>query len=283
MELRFTKMHGCGNDYVYFSEFSQILPDRATLARRVSDRRFGVGGDGAIFIGPSDCADAKMRIFNADGSEAQMCGNGIRCVAKFLYDEGIARKEVLRIETLSGVKDVRLQFANDEVVGAQVEMGQAVLEPLKIPVLLDGPSVIDRSVEVGGTTYRITCVSMGNPHCVVFVDDPSALPLAQIGPALEHAPFFPERVNAEFVRAVDRTHLRMRVWERGSGETLACGTGACASVVAAAENGYCPKGEPVTVSLLGGELRITYTDEQVRMQGPAVTVYRGIYPFNETK
>lgn len=283
MELRFTKMHGCGNDYVYFSEFTQSLPDRAALARKVSDRRFGVGGDGAIFIGPSDRADAKMRIFNADGSEAQMCGNGIRCVAKFLYDEGIARKDVLRIETLCGVKEIRLQIADGEVVGAAVEMGQAVLEPSRIPVLLDGPSVVDRQVQIGGNACRITCVSMGNPHCVVFTDDPSALPLAELGPAFEYAPLFPERVNTEFVRVANRTHLHMRVWERGSGETLACGTGACAAVVAAVENGFCPKGEPITVSLRGGDLQITYTDEQVRMQGPAVTVCHGVYLFDETK
>lgn len=274
-ELRFTKMHGCGNDYVYISTFDQTVTDHAELTKKLSDRRFGIGGDGLIFVSPSDIADAKMRIFNMDGSEAQMCGNGIRCVAKFLYDEGIARKEVLRIETLSGVKEIQLLFDGEEVTGATVDMGKAILNPAQLPVLLDGPAVIDRPVEIGGKECRITCVSMGNPHCVLFVEEVSSLPLESIGPVFEHAPLFPERINTEFVRVIDRTHLQMRVWERGSGETLACGTGACATVVAAVENGYCPKGEPVTVSLPGGDLRITYTDEQVLMQGPAVTAFRG--------
>ncbi|MCH5184101.1 MAG: diaminopimelate epimerase [Oscillospiraceae bacterium] len=274
-ELRFTKMHGCGNDYVYISTFDQTINDHAELTKKLSDRRFGIGGDGVIFVCPSDIADAKMRIFNMDGSEAQMCGNGIRCVAKFLYDEGIARKEVLRIDTLSGVKEVHLHLDGGEVTGVTVDMGKAVLDPAKLPVLLDGSAVIDRPVEIGGKAYRITCVSMGNPHCVLFVEDPASLPLETIGPVFEHAPLFPERINTEFVRVIDRTHLEMRVWERGSGETLACGTGACATVVAAVENGFCPKGEPVTVSLRGGDLQITYTDECVLMQGPATTVFHG--------
>ena len=274
-ELRFTKMHGCGNDYVYISTFDQKVTDYEELTVKLSDRRFGIGGDGVIFVCPSDIADAKMRIFNMDGSEAQMCGNGIRCVAKFLYDEGIARKEVLRIDTLSGVKEVRLHLDGNEVSGVTVDMGKATLDPARLPVLLDGPSVIDRPAEIGGKEYRITCVGMGNPHCVLFVEDPAALPLEAIGPTFEHAPLFPERINTEFVRVIDRTHLQMRVWERGSGETLACGTGACATVVAAVENGFCPKGEPITVSLRGGDLQITYTDEHVMMHGPAVTVFRG--------
>ena len=274
-ELRFTKMHGCGNDYIYISTFDQAITDYAELTKKLSDRRFGIGGDGVIFVCPSDVADAKMRIFNMDGSEAQMCGNGIRCVAKFLYDEDIARKEVLRIDTLSGVKEVRLQLDGEEVTGVTVDMGKAVFDPSQLPVLLDGPTVIDHPVEIGGKECRITCVSMGNPHCVLFVEDPAALPLESIGPVFEHAPLFPERINTEFVRVIDRTHLQMRVWERGSGETYACGTGACATVVAAVENGFCPKGEPITVSLRGGDLQITYTDEHVMMQGPAVTVFRG--------
>lgn len=274
-ELRFTKMHGTGNDYIYISTFDQTITNHAELTKKLSHRRFGIGGDGVIFICPSDRADAEMHIFNADGSEAQMCGNGIRCVAKFLYDEGIARKDVLRIDTLSGVKEVRLHFDGEEVTGVTVDMGKAILDPARLPALLEGPTVIDRPVEVAGETYRITCVSMGNPHCILFVEDPAVLPLETIGPLFEHAPLFPERVNTEFVRVLDRTHLQMRVWERGSGETLACGTGACASVVAAVENGFCPKGEPITVFLPGGELLITYTDEHVLMQGPAVTTFRG--------
>ena len=276
-ELHFTKMHGCGNDYVSISTFDQTVTDHAELTKKLSDRRFGIGGDGVIFVYPSDIADAKMRIFNMDGSEAQMCGNGIRCVAKFLYDEGIARREVLRIDTLSGVKEVRLHFDGDEVTSVTVDMGKAVLDPEKLPVLLEGPAVIDRPVEIGGEIHRITCVSMGNPHCILFVEDPATLPLESIGPVFEHAPLFPERINTEFVRVIDRTHLQMRVWERGSGETLACGTGACATVVAAVENGFCPKGEPIKVSLRGGDLQITYTDERVLMQGPAETVFRGTY------
>lgn len=274
-ELHFTKMHGCGNDYVYISTFDQTIADPVELTKKLSDRRFGIGGDGVILIGPSDRADAEMRIFNMDGSEAQMCGNGIRCVAKFMYDENIARREVLRIGTRSGIKEVQLHFEGDEVSGVTVDMGKAIFEPTQLPVLLEGSAVIDRPVEIDGETYRITCVSMGNPHCILFVEDPSILPLETIGPVFEHAPLFPERINTEFVRVVDQTHLQMRVWERGSGETLACGTGACASVVAAVENGFCPKGEPVTVSLPGGDLQITYTDEHVLMQGPAVTVFRG--------
>lgn len=274
-ELRFTKMHGCGNDYIYISTFDQAITDYAELTKKLSDRRFGIGGDGVIFVCPSDIADAKMRMFNEDGSEGRMCGNGIRCVAKFLYDEGIARKEVLRIDTLSGVKEVRLHFDGDAVTGATVNMGKAILDPSQLPALLEGSTVIDRPVEIGGETHRITCVSMGNPHCVLFVEDPAALPLESIGPVFEHAPLFPERINTEFVRVIDRTHLQMRVWERGSGETLACGTGACATVVAAVENGFCPKGEPITVSLRGGDLQITYTDEHVMMQGPATTVFHG--------
>ena len=274
-ELHFTKMHGCGNDYVYISTFDQTITNHAELTKKLSDRRFGIGGDGVIFVCPSDVADAKMRIFNMDGSEAQMCGNGIRCVAKFLFDEGIARKEVLRIDTLSGVKEVRLHLDGGEVTGVTVDMGKAVLDPAKLPVLLDGSAVIDRPVEIGGKEYRITCVSMGNPHCVLFVEDPAALPLETIGPVFEHAPLFPERINTEFVRVIDRTHLEMRVWERGSGETLACGTGACAAVVAAVENGWCRKGQDVRVVLPGGELQICYDGQHVLLRGTTEKVFEG--------
>ncbi len=279
MELRFTKMHGCGNDYIYLSAFDCDLPPYSELAKRLSDRHFGIGGDGVIVLCPSDCADARMRMFNEDGSEGKMCGNGIRCSAKFLYDEGLVRKPVMRIETLSGIKEVRLHFSGENVTGATVDMGKACFLPSSIPVRMDGDAVIGREVVIGGVPYALTCVSMGNPHCVVFTEDPDALDLPVIGSVFEHHPLFPDRVNTEFVRVIDRTHLQMRVWERGSGETLACGTGACASVSAAVANGFCSSGEPVTVSLRGGELVITYTEEQVVLQGGAVTVFRGIYTF----
>lgn len=275
MNLQFKKMQGCGNDYVYISTFSQDIKNFSSLARKLSDRHFGIGGDGVIFVCPSECADAKMRMFNEDGSEGKMCGNGIRCVAKFLRDEGIVKRDTLRIETLSGIKEIKLVIENGEVVGASVDMGKAQLLPEDIPVLLTGKSVINRTVCINESEYKITCVGMGNPHCVVFVDDTEKLDLPKIGPVFERSDLFPEQVNTEFVRVLSRTHLQMRVWERGSGETLACGTGACASVVAAVENGYCDKGVPVTVSLLGGDLRIIYTDSCVTMEGPATTVFEG--------
>ena len=275
MELKFTKMQGCGNDYVYISTFDQTVEDLSSVAKKLSDRHFGIGGDGVIFVCPSDVADGKMRMFNEDGSEGRMCGNGVRCVAKFLYDHGLARKETLTVETLSGIKTITLAMESGEVVGATVDMGKAETNPSSIPVLLEGEEIINRPITVGGREYRITCVSMGNPHCVVFADDVRSIPLEQIGPLFERNPLFPESVNTEFIRVIDRTHLEMRVWERGSGETLACGTGACASVVAAVKNGYCDKNTPITVTLLGGDLRIVYGDETVLMEGPARTVFEG--------
>ena len=275
MELKFTKMQGCGNDYVYISTFDQTVEDLSSVAKKLSDRHFGIGGDGVIFVCPSDVADGKMRMFNEDGSEGRMCGNGVRCVAKFLYDHGLARKETLTVETLSGIKTITLAMESGEVVGATVDMGKAETNPSQIPVLLEGEEIINRPITVGGREYRITCVSMGNPHCVVFADDVRSIPLEQIGPLFERNPLFPESVNTEFIRVIDRTHLEMRVWERGSGETLACGTGACASVVAAVKNGYCDKNTPITVTLLGGDLRIVYGDETVLMEGPARTVFEG--------
>lgn len=275
MELKFTKMQGCGNDYVYISTFDQTVEDLSSVAKKLSDRHFGIGGDGVIFVCPSDVADGKMRMFNEDGSEGRMCGNGVRCVAKFLYDHGLARKETLTVETLSGIKTITLTMESGEVVGATVDMGKAETNPSQIPVLLEGEEIINRPITIGGREYRITCVSMGNPHCVIFTDDVRSIPLEKIGPLFERNPLFPESVNTEFIRVIDRTHLEMRVWERGSGETLACGTGACASVVAAVKNGYCDKNTPITVTLLGGDLRIVYGDETVLMEGPARTVFEG--------
>ena len=274
-QIRFTKMEGCGNDYIYVSTFDQQIDYFPALAKTLSDRHFGIGGDGVIYICPSDKADAQMRMFNEDGSEGMMCGNGIRCVAKFLYEKGIAKKETIAIETRSGIKQIRLQFSDGEVVGATVDMGKAVLSPAQIPVLSEEPVVVNRKTTIGNKEYAITCVGMGNPHCIVFVPDPYALDLEKIGPIFENDPMFPERTNTEFIHVIDSTHLDMRVWERGSGETLACGTGACASVVAATLNGYCEKGTPVSVRLRGGELTVTYTDENVLMTGKANTVFEG--------
>ena len=277
MKLRFTKMHGIGNDYIYFNAIDQKIGDPCELAKKLSDRRFGIGGDGIILVCPSDIADAKMRIFNEDGSEAKMCGNGIRCVAKFVYDYGIvpADRTTVAIDTLSGVKTIELTVENGKAVSAKVDMGAAILKPVDIPMNFDGETCIDQPLRVDGKEYRVTAVSMGNPHCVTFVEDVDGLDLERIGPAFENHSAFPDRVNTEFVRVIDEHTLQMRVWERGSGETWACGTGACATVVAACLNGFCKKGEDITVHLRGGDLVIRYTDETVVMTGPATTVFEG--------
>lgn len=280
MGLKFTKMHGCGNDYIYFNCFETPVEHPEALAVRISDRHFGVGGDGIVLICPSDKADAKMRMFNIDGSEGKMCGNAIRCVGKYLYDNGIKRRNPLTIDTLSGIKTLRLNNGADgKVDSVQVDMGKAILKPEEIPVKLDGETIASRPVKIDGKDYQITCVSMGNPHCVVFTDtDVAELPLEKIGPKFEFDPLFPERVNTEFINVIDKNTLKMRVWERGSGETLACGTGACASVVAACLNGFCQKNTDVTVRLVGGELVIRYTDEAVTMTGPATVAFTGELP-----
>ena len=280
MGLKFTKMHGCGNDYIYFNCFETPVEHPEALAVRISDRHFGVGGDGIVLICPSDKADAKMRMFNIDGSEGKMCGNAIRCVGKYLYDNGIKRRNPLTIDTLSGIKTLRLNSGADgKVDSVQVDMGKAILKPEEIPVRLDGETIASRPVKIDGKDYQITCVSMGNPHCVVFTDtDVAELPLEKIGPKFEFDPLFPERVNTEFINVIDKNTLKMRVWERGSGETLACGTGACASVVAACLNGFCEKNTDVTVRLVGGELVIRYTDEAVTMTGPATVAFTGELP-----
>jgi diaminopimelate epimerase len=275
MRLSFTKMQGCGNDYLYFDCFEQALPDPAALARRLSDRHFGVGGDGIITIGPSDVADAQMRIFNADGSEGRMCGNGIRCVGKYLYDAGRVRQSRLSVETLSGVKTLDLHLEDGKVCAVTVDMGPYGLAPGCIPVNLPGDSVVGRAVDVAGGSYILTCVSMGNPHCVVFVPDVTTVPLEDVGPRFEHSPLFPERVNTEFVQVLGPQELRMRVWERGSGETWACGTGACAAAVAAVLNGHCQDNQPIVVHLVGGDLTIVVTPDTVRMTGEAVRVFDG--------
>ena len=275
MKLKFTKMHGCGNDYIYFNCFEQPIDHPEELAAALSDRHFGVGGDGIILICPSDKADAKMRIFNADGSEGKMCGNGIRCVGKYLYDSGIACKPEITMDSLSGIKTLQMEVADGIAIGATVNMGKAILTPAEIPVLLDGERAVNVPITVNDTQQHVTCVSMGNPHCIVFADDVDSLDLPAIGPGFEHHELFPERINTEFIRVIDDHTLQMRVWERGSGETWACGTGACASAVAAVLNGYCPMNDEITLHLRGGDLRIRYTEQAVYMTGPATKVFEG--------
>ncbi len=276
--LKFTKMHGIGNDYVYINAIEQQIDDPNTLAKVLSDRRYSIGGDGVILICPSDVADAKMRMFNADGSEGMMCGNGVRCVGKFVYDNGIVdkSKDVITIETLSGIKTLELTIKDGKAELIKVDMGKAILKAEDIPVIFEGcDTVIAKPLLVDGKEQIVTCVSMGNPHCVTFVEDVDSLELEKIGPHFETHKAFPQRVNTEFVKVINDHTLQMRVWERGSGETWACGTGACATVVAAVENGYCKKGEDITVHLRGGDLVINYTDETVFMTGPATKVFDG--------
>ena len=273
--IPFTKMQGCGNDYIYINCMDEEVENPEELTVKLADRHFGIGGDGVILICHSDVAAAKMRIFNLDGSEGKMCGNGIRCVGKYLYDNHIVNSERISVETLSGIKDLTLNILDGKVYSVRVDMGKAELVPDKIPVLLPGKSVVNHPVKIGGKQQYITCVSMGNPHCVVFCDDVDSLDLEALGRPFEMNTLFPQRVNTEFVRIIDRQTLQMRVWERGSGETLACGTGACASAVAAVLNGYCEKNSDITVKLAGGELIIRYTDEAVYMTGEAKTVFTG--------
>lgn len=272
---KFWKLHGIGNDYLYFDCFEEALPNPERVAVKLSERRFSVGGDGIILVGKSDVADASMRIFNADGSEGKMCGNGVRCVGKFLYDIKNIKKDVLTVETLSGIKTLAVTARDGKLVSARVDMGKAELAPEKIPALFDGESVINRPLSVGGKEYRVTCVSMGNPHCVTFAEDPYALDLERIGEKFERNAVFPERTNTEFVRIDKRNEITMRVWERGSGETWACGTGACAAAVASVLNGYCDKGEDILVHLRGGDLTVCYTDETVFMTGGAELSFIG--------
>ena len=279
LKLRFTKMVGCGNDYIYFNCMDQKINNPEGLSVRLADRHFGIGGDGAVLIYPSKVADAKMRMFNLDGSEGKMCGNAIRCVCKYLYEKGIVNKKVMRIETVSGIRTVELLWRNGEIKEACVDMGAPNLQPSQIPVKLSGKAVIGETVMVGGARRKITCVSMGNPHCVLFFHHVDGMEIRPLGEAIERDPIFPERVNVEFVEIIDPRKIRMRVWERGSGETWACGTGACAAVVAAVENGYCQKDKEITVLLPGGELKVRYTGETVYLTGNAETVYEGVVEF----
>ena len=272
MLKKFVKMQGAGNDYIYFDCFEGEPEDIPALAVRLSDRHKGIGGDGLVLICRSDVADAKMRMFNADGSEGNMCGNAIRCVGKYLYDENVCRKEELSVETKSGIKYLRLYIENGKVKRVRVDMGKADFDPKSLPVLLEGEAV-DRPVKIAGGLHRITCVSMGNPHCVLF-EDPDGADLERIGPLFENAPLFPERVNTEFVKVIGKNALKMRVWERGSGETMACGTGACAAAAAACACGKCDAAQDILVQLRGGDL-VIHVGETVFMTGEAEKVFSG--------
>lgn len=274
--MKFTKMQGLGNDYVYVNCFKEKIDNPPELARRISDRHFGVGSDGLIMINPSDKADFEMEMYNADGSRGEMCGNGIRCVAKYVYDYGLTDKTHISVETLGGIKYLDLTVEEGKVKMVKVDMGKPELEPLKIPVKASGDKAVDEPILVGGNEYRMTCVSMGNPHAVIFIGcDVREFPLEEIGPKFENHERFPNRVNTEFVRVIDRHTAEMRVWERGSGETLACGTGACAVAVACVLNGLTE--DEVTVRLLGGALQISWDREKdtVYMTGPAAVVFDG--------
>lgn len=276
MRIEFTKMQGCGNDYIYINCLEREIDSPEKLSVALSDRHFGIGGDGIVLICKSDIADAKMRMFNIDGSEGKMCGNAIRCVAKYLSDNGLVNRKEMKIETLSGIKNLQMVTQNNFVSYVKVDMGKAELNPFKIPVALQGKSIINVPLNIHGHTYHITCVSMGNPHAVVFCDDVEGLKLTEIGPCFEHNEVFPEGVNTEFVKIISKNTIKVRVWERGSGETLACGTGACAATVAAILNGECNKGEDIRVILSGGELTVNYTDETVLLSGECAKVFEGI-------
>lgn len=273
--MKFTKMHGIGNDYVYVNCFQEQVSDPGRTAVFVSDRHFGIGSDGLILIKPSKTADFMMDMYNADGSQGAMCGNGIRCVAKYVYDYGLTDQTDISIETKSGIKYLHLTIEQGKVAFVKVDMGAPILEPAKIPVISQKDRVVDEPVTVDGKTYQMTAVSMGNPHTVVYMEDVQGLKIEEIGPGFENHPCFPDRVNTEFVRIIDRHTVEMRVWERGSGETLACGTGACAVAVASILNGYTE--DEVTVKLLGGDLKIEWDRkaDRVYMTGPATVVFDG--------
>ncbi|MDN5362483.1 MAG: diaminopimelate epimerase [Moorella sp. (in: firmicutes)] len=279
--MRFVKMHGLGNDFVLVNAMTEEMPgDLPSLARRVCHRRFGIGADGLILVLPSTRAHLRMRIFNPDGSEAEMCGNGIRCFARYAYESGLVGGEELQVETLAGIIKPRLILAGGRVTGVRVDMGEPHLEREEIPMHGTGSPVLDEPVEVNGETWWGTCVSMGNPHCVFFVEDVNRAPVKTIGPLVEEHALFPRRTNVEFIQVRNRNELQMRVWERGAGETMACGTGACAAVVAGALTGR--SNRKVTVHLAAGDLEIAWSpaDNHVYMTGPAVEVFRGDFPLD---
>ncbi len=273
--MKFTKMQGTGNDYIYINCFEEKVTDPSSLAVRLSNRNFGIGSDGLILICPSERADCRMDMYNADGSRGMMCGNGIRCIGKYLYERGIAVKNVLTVETASGIKTLRLDVSDGKVHSVEVNMGSPILESGRIPAKFSKSPVVSEPLSVNGMPYRVTCVSMGNPHCVVFADNIGRIDLAKMGPQFEKHPVFPQRVNTEFVQVVDRKTIRMRVWERGSGETLACGTGACAALVACSLNGKTER--EVVVHLKGGDLSVRWdvVSDDVFLKGPAEFTFDG--------
>lgn len=279
--MKFTKMHGCGNDYVYINGMEETVEEekKPELVREMSDRHFGVGSDGVIFINASDEADFEMEMWNADGTRGEMCGNGIRCVAKYVYDKGLTDKKEISIISGGQIKYLELEAEGGKMLAAKVNMGRPVFSPAEIPVKMPegAEKAVNVPIEVNGTTYYMTCVSMGNPHAVIFMEDVAGLDLEKIGPLFENHERFPRRVNTEFVKVIDKTHVEMRVWERGSGETLACGTGSCATAAACILNGLTEN--RVTVKLLGGELLIEWDREAdlISMSGPAATVYEGVW------
>ena len=273
--MKFTKMHGAGNDYVYIDCTKKELQNPSMISKYISDRHFGIGADGLILIKSSSKADFFMEMYNADGSQGKMCGNGIRCVGKYVFDNGLTDKTTIKVDTLSGIKILDLIVEDGKVVRAKVNMGAPILIAKDIPVISDTEKMIAQDIEVNGKIYNMTCVSMGNPHAVVYVDSTNDLKLQEIGPYFEMHERFPERINTEFIQVLDRQNLKMRVWERGSGETLACGTGACASLVATVLNGLCD--DSATLHLLGGDLKITWDRNAniVYLEGPATTVFTG--------
>ena len=273
--MKFTKMHGIGNDYVYVNCFRETVEHPGEVAAKISDRHFGIGSDGLILICPSEVADFRMDMYNSDGSQGAMCGNGIRCVAKYVYDYGLTDKTQISVETKSGIKYLKLTVKDEKVALVKVDMGAPILEPGRIPVTLPGDQIVDQPLQVSGKDYRITCVSVGNPHCIVPVQDVDGLKIEQIGPDFENHEVFPDRVNTECIRVLDRRTVQMRVWERGAGETWACGTGACAVAVACILNGWTER--EITVKLRGGDLQISWDQEKntVFMTGPAETVFDG--------
>ena len=286
MKFKFTKMQGCGNDYIYVNGFTEKIPqeEKPELVRHISDRHFGIGGDGVIFINPSLEADFEMEMYNADGSRAEMCGNGIRCVAKYVYDKGLTDKTDISVISCGQIKYLQLFLKEGQVDTVRVNMGAPELRPERIPVTvaeagmpLEKERIVNAPIIVQGKEYKMTCVSMGNPHAVIFLEDVTNLEIEQIGPYFENHERFPKRINTEFVKVLDKKTVQMRVWERGTGETLACGTGCCATVVACILNGLTD--EKVTVKLLGGEIEIEWDREAnlVYMTGPAVTVFEGEY------
>lgn len=273
--MKFTKMHGCGNDYIYINGFEETITEPSKLSVQMSNRNFGVGSDGLVLILPSKTADFRMRMFNSDGSESEMCGNAIRCVGKYVFDKGLFKDTIIKIETLAGIKVLELTVENEKVTWVKVDMGEPILEANLIPVISSKQPVIGETLVIEDNEYAFTCVSMGNPHAVTFIEETHTFPLEKVGPLVEVASIFPRKTNVEFAQIMDREHIKMRVWERGAGETLACGTGACGTLVACVLNGLTDR--KATLHLLGGDLLIEWDEKtnHVFMTGPAETVFEG--------